>query len=99
MATAKGGAMAAPSRLALWEMPCTMARSRRGNQSCMERVAVGNAPASPMPVRKRKKAKEDSPVAVPSNATVTDQKPNNAVNTRRGPNRSPSQPPGIWNIA
>ena len=65
--------MAAPSRLALWVMPCTKPRSCLGNQSCMARVAPGNAPPSPTPNRKRSAMNEVAPVAHAVAAVITDQ--------------------------
>ena len=92
--TTSGGATAAPRRLALCVIPWTKPRSSRGYQSCMARVAPGNAPASPMPNIKRRVTNETAPVAAAVAAVMTDQYPTMTVNTLRAPNRSPSQPPG-----
>ncbi len=99
MATTIGGETAAPSRLALCDTPWTRPRSRGGNQSCMARVATGNAPASPMPNRNRTAANEATPLAAAVSAVMTDQYVTMPVNIRRGPKRSPNQPPGTWNSA
>jgi hypothetical protein len=53
ISTTIGGAIAAPSRLALCVMPCTKPRSGCGYHSCIARVAPGKAPASPTPNRNR----------------------------------------------
>ena len=68
-----GGAIAAPARLALWVMPCTKPRSLRGYQSCIARVAPGNAPASPIPNRKRSTMNEVELNAKPVAAVMIDQ--------------------------
>ena len=71
--TTSGGAMAAPSRLALWVIPCTKPRSRRGYQSCIARVAPGNAPASPAPNRNRMMKNELTLLAAAVAAVMIDQ--------------------------
>ena len=73
ISTTIGGAMAAPSRLALWVTPCTRPRSRRGYHSCMARVAPGNAPASPTPNRKRTTMNEVALKAAAVAAVMIDQ--------------------------
>ena len=76
-------------------MPCAKPRSLGKIQRESERVAIGNAPASPTPKKNRKPAIE---VALQASA-VADVKIDHHVtisaSARRGPMRSPSQPPGI----
>jgi len=71
--TTSGGAIAAPSRLALWVMPCTKPRSDCGYQSCIARVAPGNAPASPIPNKNRTTMNETALNAAAVAAVMIDQ--------------------------
>jgi hypothetical protein len=77
--------LAAPSAV----MPCAKPRSRTGCHHVNARVAVGNAPPSPMPTSTRQTTSEatlqDRPVSVvaPAHSRL------NATRTRRGPNRRP----------
>jgi hypothetical protein len=65
----------------------------------MARVAVGNAPASPMPNKNRIIKKEPTPTALAVKAVMMDPKATMAPNTYLGPSLSPIQPPGTWKRA
>ena len=65
----------------------------------LARIEIGNAPASPMPKRKRQTAM-DSALQVRAVAEVKRlHQVTMKASARRGPIRSPSHPPGIWNSA
>ncbi len=49
MNTTMGGVNAAPKREPAWVMPCAKPRSVGRIQRASDRVAMGNAPASPRP--------------------------------------------------
>ena len=97
--TTSGGAIAAPRRLALCVNPCTKPRSSRGYQSCIERVAPGKAPASPIPNKNRTTMNDAAPLAAAVAAVITDQYATMVPITGLAPKRSLSQPPGTWNSA
>src|SRR6516165_5468968 len=99
ISTTIGGAIAAPSLLALWVIPWTKPRSSRGYHSCIARVAPGNAPASPMPKRKRTTTNETTLLAAAVAAVMTDQYATMVAKTGRAQKRSLSQPPGTRNSA
>ena len=90
-----GGVIAPPRRAKLWVMPCAKPRSRTGSQKVKARVAVGNAPPSPAPTSSRKTTSDatlhDNPVMIVADAHSRLK----IASTRRGPNRSDSQPPTI----
>ena len=92
--TATSGVIAIARRLKQWVMPCTNPRSDFGNQSCMARLAVGKAPASPRPKAKRTQKKEVAPDAQAVAAVIKDQNGTITRRTRLGPKKSASQPPG-----
>ena len=95
MARTMDGVIAPPRRAKLCVMPCAKPRSRTGSQNVKARVAVGNAPPSPAPTRRRNTTSEatlhDNPVMIVADA----HKRLKTASTRRGPNRSDSQPPTI----
>src|SRR5215510_14569078 len=93
--TAIGGVNAAPKRAPECVTPCAKPRSLAGSQNESARVAVGNAPASPIPKRNRTTYIDHLPRASAVMAVKADHQRAIAANIRRGPNRSPSQPPGI----
>ena len=64
--------MATAKRLKKWVMPWMRPRSDGANQSCMARLATGNAPASPMPSRSLAVTSEPKPVATPVNIADVD---------------------------
>ena len=77
-------------------MPCAKPRSAGSIQRDSERVAMGNAPDSPMPKMKRMatidaafQAKVVREVKILHQVTMI-------ARARRGPILSPNQAPGIW---
>src|SRR5262245_25908002 len=94
-ATAIGGVNAAPRRAPECVMPCAKPRSLAGSQNESARVAVGNAPASPIPKRNRMTYIDHLPRANEVAAVKADHQRTITANTRRGPNQSPNHPPGI----
>src|ERR1700680_2915552 len=99
MLTARKGTIATANRLKLWVTPCTMPRSALGNQSCIARVAAGNAPDSANPKTKRIPMSDATPAAMAVIAVIKDQKGTTIRSTKRGPSRSASHPSGICPIA
>src|ERR1700737_1277793 len=99
MLTARKGTIATANRLKLWVTPCTMPRSALGNQSCIARVAAGNAPDSANPKTKRIPMSDPTPAAMAVIAVIRDQKGTTIRSTKRGPSRSASHPSGICPIA
>src|SRR5580692_5479583 len=94
-ATTSGGDKAAPSLDPAWVIPCAKPRSEGNSQRESERVAMGNAPASPTPNRKRTVTIETAFQASVVAEVKIDHQVTIQVRARRGPTRSPSQPPGI----
>ena len=92
--TATSGVIAIARRLKQWVMPCTNPRSDFGNQSCMARLAVGKAPASPRPKAKRTQKRDVAPDAQAVAAVIKDQNGTITRSTRLGPKKSASHPPG-----
>src|SRR4051812_28263480 len=92
------GVMAAPSREPACVIPCAKPRSEGSIQRERDRVAIGNAPASPMPNRKRQAIMEPALHMPINEAQKMDHHATIPASARRGPKRSPSQPPGIWKI-
>ena len=90
-----GGATAPPRRAKLCVMPCAKPRSVIGNQNVKARVAVGNAPPSPMPRTKRNAISAPSPQAKPHRIVAAAQIRLSTVSTSLGPNLSAHQPPKI----
>ncbi len=91
--------IATAKRLKKCVVPWMRPRSTRGNQSCMPRLATGNAPASLKPSEKRAPNSEPNPNAAPVITAVTDHSDMITVSTRFGPKRSPSHPAGTWPMA
>ena len=92
--TASSGVITTAKRLKQWVMPWTNPRSDFGNQSCIARLAVGKAPASPKPKAKRIAQKDVAPDPKAVAAVIKDQNGTIARSTRSGPKKSASQPPG-----
>src|SRR5215216_2105118 len=97
--TTSGGVIAAPNRDPACVIPCAYPRSAGSIHRESDRVAFGNAPASPAPNRNRNvdmeaKFQESAVAEVKILHQVTIQ-----ASARRGPKRSPSHPPGNWNSA
>src|SRR5262249_39418011 len=97
--TTNGGVSAPPSREPACVKPCTNPRSAGRTQRDRDRVAMGKAPASPTPNRKRIVAIDAAPQAAAVIEVKTDHHMTIAEKARRGPIQSPSQPLGIWNSA
>src|SRR5437660_4513200 len=94
MMTASGGVITTARRLKQWVIPWTKPRSDFGNQSCIARLAVGKAPASPKPKAKRIAKNDTAPAPQAVAAVIKDQHGTIARSTRFGPQKSASQPPG-----
>src|SRR5579862_1986929 len=97
--TTRYGVSAAASRDPACVTPCANPRSAGRIQRESERVAIGNAPASPIPNRNRTVAIDPAIHAIAVIDVNTDHHATIRVSARRGPIRSPSHPPGIWNSA
>ena len=91
-----GGVKAAPSREPAWVTPCAQPRSEGSIHRDRLRVAIGNAPASPTPKRNRQIPMLTAPTITAVSDVNALHHSTISVNARRGPKRSPSQPPGIW---
>src|SRR5262249_4334554 len=87
--TVRGGVSAEPRRENAWVKPCAKPRSVAGTQNVIARVAVGNAPASPIPKKNRATQKPVAVLAAIINAVSADQYSANVPSIRLGPNRSP----------
>jgi hypothetical protein len=98
-ATTSGGVNAAPKREPPCVTPWAKPRSDGSIQRESERVAIGNAPASPTPNRKRNIAIDAAFQAAAVSAVNALHHVTMRASARRGPMRSPNQPPGIWNSA
>src|SRR5262245_62357173 len=94
-ATAIGGVNAAPRRAPECVMPCAKPLSPAGSQNESARVAVGNAPASPIPKRNRTTYIDLLPRASEVAAVKAEHQKKNIASTRRGPNRYPRPPTGL----
>ena len=90
-----GKATEPASREPVWAIPCAKPRSRMGIQRAMARLAVGKAPASPIPNRKRITISETAFQAAPVAAVKRDHHATRIESTRLAPMRSASQPVGI----
>src|SRR6202453_3327375 len=99
MSTTKTGVRAPPKREPACVAPCAKPRSVGNIQRESDRVAIGKAPASPIPKRKRINAIDPALQASTVAQVNRDHHVTMSVSARRGPIRSPSQPPGIWKIA
>jgi hypothetical protein len=95
--TINGGATALPMRDAACVVPCAKPRLSAGIQFDMARVAVGNVAPSPSPSNKRAMISDTNPPASPVITVAAAQITAQTVSVRRGPNRSPTHPPIIWN--
>src|SRR5215469_7752704 len=103
-----GGARAAPIPPPASGMLEASARLLSGIQLAMMRLKHGQAAASPTPRQNRATSSEVSAerpsrapmlVATAVSAVKLDHQTMAAVNTRRGPKRSASHPPGTWKNA
>src|ERR1700680_4738868 len=90
-----GGVTALPTRAKAWVIPCAKPRFPIAVQFDIARVAVGNVAPSPRPSRIRARTIDTSPPAKPVSTVAPAQMNEQIVNVRRGPNRSPIQPPII----
>src|SRR5580658_9752155 len=93
------GVIAPPNRDPAWVAPCANPRSAGRIQRERERVAIGKAPASPAPKRKRQTASEVTDQENAVKAVNADHQTTTPASARRPPKRSPNQPPGIWKRA
>jgi hypothetical protein len=93
------GVKAPLTRVASQSVACARSRSLTGSQVVSTRVRLGNAPASPAPKSARVKMSDDGFQTQPVAAVKNDHQMTIRMRTRRGPIRSPSQPPGISNNA
>ena len=91
------GATTPPSCAAASMIPCTLPLSVPGNQREITRAALGNAPASPTPNKKRMAISEPSPEQTPVNAVKSDHHRTTRVRILRDPYLSPILPVGISN--
>src|SRR5882724_9269831 len=99
VATTRTGVIAAPNRDPACVIPCAYPRSAGSIQRDRDLVAIGNAPASPMPNKNRNtaidaasQAKMVSDVKMLHQVTIQ-------VRARLAPKRSPSHPLGMLNKA
>ncbi len=90
---------APPQRALSHSMPCALTRSVTGNHSVKAFVRFGKQPASPTPKRNRETTSDARFHAQPVAMVNSDHIDTTRISTRRGPMRSPSQPPGISNSA
>src|SRR5579864_3616470 len=90
-----GGVTAPPSLAQLCVMPWAKPRSRGGSHQVNARVAVGNAPPSPMPTSTRQTTSDSTLHDRPVRIVAAAHSELSAVRTQRGPNRSDAQPPAI----
>src|ERR1700736_2470301 len=93
--TTRAGVKAAPKRDAAWVIPWAKPRSVGSIQRERDLVAMGNAPASPIPKKNR-----NTPIEVAYQANAVSEVKNDhhtttSASARRPPMRSPSHPPGI----
>src|ERR1700677_3481060 len=99
MSTTKTGVRAPPNREPACVAPWAKPRSVGNIQRESDRVAMGKAPASPVPKRKRINAIDPALQAKTVAQVKRDHQVTIHVSVRRGPKRSPNQPPGIWKRA
>src|SRR5579864_1100840 len=90
-----GGVTAPPSLAQLCVTPWAKPRSRGGSHQVNARVAVGNAPPSPMPTSTRQTTSDSTLHDRPVRIVAAAHSELSAVRTQRGPNRSDAQPPAI----
>src|SRR5581483_2365988 len=94
-----GGVIAPPKRDPAWVTPWAKPRSVGRIQRESDRVAIGNAPASPKPKNTWITSIEAEFQASAVKAVNTLHQLTTIVKARRAPMVSPSQPPGIWKSA
>ena len=93
------GVNAPLTRVASHSVAWARSRSLTGSQVVKTRVRFGKAPASPAPNNARIATRDEPFQAQPVAAVNSDHQMTIRMSTRRGPIRSPSQPPGISKIA
>ena len=91
--------MAPPRRDPACVMPCANPRSVGRIQRESDRVAMGNAPASPKPKKTWITIIDVALQASAVSAVNALHQLTTSVSARRAPMVSPSQPPGTWNSA
>src|SRR6266851_2822181 len=89
------GVNAPPQRALSQRMAWARSRSRVGSHVVKARVRLGKQPASPAPKSARVTSRDVAFHTQPVAAVKNDHHTTTRVRTRRGPSRSPSQPPGI----
>src|SRR6266849_4950284 len=89
------GVNAPPQRALSQRMAWARSRSCFGIHVVKARVMLGKHPASPAPKSVRTTSREVSFHTQPVAAVKNDHQITMRIRTRRGPRRSPSQPPGI----
>ena len=95
MATTMPGVSAAPNLDPACVDPCANPRSEGSIQCDRDRVAMGNAPASPKPNSARHAIMDAAFHASAVAEVKIDHQVTIRASALRGPIRSPSQPPGI----
>ena len=85
MATATIGTRVVANWPQLCVTPFTRPRSDLGNQYCIERVAAGQALASPMPKTNRITTIDTKPTACAVTIVISDQNSTTMVSTLRAP--------------
>src|SRR5437899_3327108 len=93
--TTSNGVNAPPQRALNHIRPTARLRSCRGSQFVNIFARFGKQPASPPPKRKRVPSKEPRFQTQPVAAVKNDHHRTTRISTLRGPNLSPSHPPGI----
>jgi hypothetical protein len=96
MSVATSSGVNAPlRRVASQRIACARSRCSTGSHVVNTRVRFGNAPASPAPNKARTVINDVALHTHPVAAVNSDHQITIRISTRRGPIRSPSQPPGI----
>src|SRR5690348_340547 len=90
-ATANTGVKAPPRREPACVAPCAKPRSAGSIQRESERVAMGKAPASPIPKRNRHTAIDIADQVKGVKAVKADHQITTPARARRAPSRSPNQ--------
>ncbi len=93
------GVKAPLTRVASQTVAWARSRSLTGSHVVSTRVRLGNAPASPAPKSARVMTSDEGFQTHPVAAVKNDHQMTIRISTRRGPMRSPSDPPGISNSA
>src|ERR1043166_7656283 len=99
IATTMVGVSAAPNREPAWVTPCAKPRSVGRIQRESDRVAMGNAPASPRPKKTWIVSIEIALHAAAVRQVNALHQVTTSDRARRAPILSPNHPPGIWNSA